>query len=334
MDQENQPLEVRFESAIRRDLHKQLRGNKQIVLAAILFQVSLIVIVLGWHVGLIPMDHWVSSQFHDKKVETDIINDLDSVQLYAGHSLFNRDSSGTTIHKLKSKYKNNVVLNPDVIDSTSTTSNQLVFGIDVSNWQGEINWKILSNHADSIRFVIVKATQGTDVVDPMFYRNWANAKQSSLVFGAYHYFDLKADPLAQAKLYLRTTHLKKGDLLPIVDVEFPCGNCHSLGVSNDELVQNLKIFLAEVENALNVRPMIYASESFYNTYLKNDFEGYPLWVAAYEGEVPSELKEFFHYDPIHGSVWQFTDKGSVPGITGSVDLDASTSNSIEKLRIQ
>ncbi len=334
MDQENKPLEVRFESAIRRDLRRQIRGNKRVVLVAILFQVSLVVIVLGWHVGLIPIDRWISNEFHNKVVETEILSDLDSIQLYAGHSLFSKDSLGTTIHKLKSKYHSNVTLNSDSVDSITTVNNQLVFGIDVSNWQGEINWRILSNHADSIRFVIVKATQGVDVVDPMFYRNWANAKQSSLIFGAYHYFDLKADPLAQAKLYLRTTHLKKGDLLPIVDVEFPCGNCHSLGVSNEQLAQNLKIFLSEVENTLNVRPVIYASESFYNTYLKNDFSGYSLWIAAYEGEVPSELKEFFHDDPIHGSIWQFTDKGSVPGITCNVDLDASTSNSIEKLRIQ
>jgi len=98
----------------------------------------------------------------------------------------------------------------------------VVHGIDVSYAQGTIDWqKVRAMEDDSVRitFAFIKATEGVLSVDPFFQRNWREAAKAGIICGAYHYFKPNKSGAWQARLFLQTAKIEKGDLPLVVDVE-------------------------------------------------------------------------------------------------------------------
>ena len=94
-----------------------------------------------------------------------------------------------------------------------------VHGIDVSRYQLQIDWERVSKmQVDDTRlkFVFIKATEGTYIVDKYFHRNWERARKQKLAIGAYHFFHPNLSPKDQALLFSRTVKLRSGDLPPVV----------------------------------------------------------------------------------------------------------------------
>jgi lysozyme len=83
----------------------------------------------------------------------------------------------------------------------------------------------------------------------------------------------------------------------------------------------LKRWLETVEKHYGVKPIIYSSESYYEDFLKDDFEDYPFWIANYTA--------FYKDIDDEWSIWQFTENGKVPGISGKVDINIYNGNSVE-----
>ncbi|KAF3995895.1 glycoside hydrolase family 25 protein [Glaciimonas immobilis] len=149
-------------------------------------------------------------------------------------------------------------------------------GIDVSHYQGLIDWSIVKSN--SIGFAFAKATQGSNIVDPCFSTNWANMKAVGLLRGAYHFFDSSCDSHAQAQNFLTTVgSLDAEDLPPVLDIEEFLG-----AYGNTDLPTNVQTWLDVVEQGLGRKPMIYTGTSFWNQYMNNQFGDYPLWIAEYE----------------------------------------------------
>ncbi|RYD84416.1 MAG: glycoside hydrolase family 25 protein, partial [Sphingobacteriales bacterium] len=172
-------------------------------------------------------------------------------------------------------------------------------------------------------FVFIRATAGKNTTDAEFDRNWRNAKQGGFIRGAYHYYRPNENSLKQAENFIKNVTLKKGDFPPVLDIEkMPKGQ------SMDSLKSGLKRWLNRVEKHYGVRPIIYSGESFYTDFLKKEFEGYNLWIANYS----------FFEDEIRPEwlFWQFTDKASVKGIEGSVDVNIynGTLEQLHTLQIQ
>ncbi len=186
-----------------------------------------------------------------------------------------------------------------------------VYGIDISHYQATIDWLQLRNAkvgGRPLTFVVVKATEGTDLVDQNFNDNFYQARHHDLVRGAYHFYRPSSDPARQARFFLRQAHLEPGDLPPVLDVEVR-GNAPLERFQKDVLE-----WLRIVEDAYGVKPIIYANLDFKAKYLSTpSFDAYPLWVANY-------YKPELCYD---GSwvMWQFTDMGQVDGIRHRVDLN-------------
>lgn len=185
-----------------------------------------------------------------------------------------------------------------------------VFGIDVSHYQDKIDWKMLKNNNAEfpLGFVFIRATAGKNSVDGQFSDNWEGAKESGYLRGAYHYYRPDENSIKQADNFIKTVKLSKGDLPPVLDIEkIPNGQ------SLDSLQAGLKRWLTKVEKHYGMKPIIYSGESFYTDFLKEEFEGYDLWVASYS----------FFEDEINNDwlIWQFTDKGELKGIKGMVDVD-------------
>ena len=180
-----------------------------------------------------------------------------------------------------------------------------VFGIDVSHYQGNINWRKVKTSHHPIEFVFIRATMGQDGKDQQFEVNWKGAKAADLVRGVYHYYRPNENSSKQFQNFIQHVELSKGDFFPVLDVE----EMSKYGVKN--LQKGVANWLALAEEKFGVKPILYTSRSFYNNYLKNEFKAYPLWVASYSSK-----------NKLRGLTWnfhQFTEKVRVNGIVGTVD---------------
>lgn len=183
-------------------------------------------------------------------------------------------------------------------------------GIDVSQFQGEIDWNLVGNIEEKypIGFVVIRATAGNDKVDGQFKTNWLEAKKKKIIRGAYHYYRPNENSLEQAALFIKTVRLQKGDLPPILDIE---------KLPKEQSLANLKLglrrWLNAVEKHYKVKPIIYSGEKYYDDFLKEEFSDYLFWIANYN----------FYREKMedHWLFWQFTEKGSISGIKGNVDVN-------------
>lgn len=183
-------------------------------------------------------------------------------------------------------------------------------GLDVSEYQGKIDWELVETIESNypLEFVFIRATAGNDREDGQFEENWLGAKERKIIRGAYHYYRPNENSLEQAKLFIKTVKLKKGDLPPVLDIEkLPKGQ------SLDSLKVGLRRWLNAVEAHYKVKPIIYTGEKYYDDFLKKDFSDYLFWIANYN----------FYREKIGEDwlFWQFTEKASVPGIKGNVDVN-------------
>lgn len=200
-----------------------------------------------------------------------------------------------------------------------------IHGIDVSYYQGKIDWERVSKMEDDgvrISFAFIKATEGILKVDPFFLRNWREAPKHGVKVGAYHFFRANKSGLWQANFFLQTASFEKGDLPPVVDVE------GLDGVSADRLRIELNAFVVRVEEKVKVKPIIYSSLSFYRQYLKNYYPSYPFWLAHYH-------QEKLNLDKSAWKFWQHSDIARIDGINHVVDFNAFNGDSVafEKLLI-
>lgn len=183
------------------------------------------------------------------------------------------------------------------------------YGIDVSHYQGAIDWHRIFKNDSTISFVYCKATEGLSLIDNRWSDNREALKQLKIPHGAYHFFRPKISAKEQASHFLRHYEPQQSDLPPVLDAE-------TNEVSNKELISSMKIWLNEIEKKTGKRPVIYTSYHMYSTFLKNAFEDYKFWVANYT-YIPSRFKD---KQIIH---WQYTDQGIVNGIRGKVDINFS-----------
>ena len=187
-----------------------------------------------------------------------------------------------------------------------------VEGIDVSKWQGEIDWDAVAG--DGIEFAIIRATHGTDIIDEWFDTNWRRAREVGIVRGAYQFFEGGQDPIGQADLFVDMVgELEPGDLPPVIDVESPDGNPPVA-----EYQDNVRAWLDRVEEGLGLPPIIYTGKYYWDARLggTDEFEDHPLWQAWWSANCPDTPAGWSQW-----TFWQYSSTGRVAGIGGNVDRD-------------
>jgi lysozyme len=188
------------------------------------------------------------------------------------------------------------------------SASERIQGIDVSHFQGTVNWQEVKQAG--MKFAFAKATEGQSYVDSQFTNNWTNIKAAGLLRGAYHFFDAGVDGNSQAHHFLQTVQLEANDLPPVIDVEA------AASANNAEILQEVQNWLDVVEGTLNRLPMIYTTASFWDSHLNHNFGKYPLWIAEYgvsEPKIPAGWTSW--------QFWQSSQSGSVEGVAGSTDMD-------------
>ncbi len=201
-----------------------------------------------------------------------------------------------------------------------------IHGIDVSKYQDRINWEAVRDmEVEDVRigFVFIKATEGLGNMDPFFRRNWEKAGSVGLPRGAYHFFLAPKSGAEQAENFIRRVDLRPGDLPPVLDVE------QTYGVGPEKLRTEVRAFLQRLEAHYGIKPIIYTNVDFYNRYLKDLFDDYPLWVAHYLRKDRPRIARTWAF-------WQYSESGSVNGIRARVDFNVFNGDStdFENLLIQ
>jgi lysozyme len=198
-------------------------------------------------------------------------------------------------------------------------TNYTIHGIDVSKYQDIIDWgsvKDMKVGDVQMSFAFIKATEGLSNEDAYFQRNWKKARDAGLARGAYHFFLSTKSGKAQAENFINSVDLMPGDLPPVLDIE------QTYGVPAQKLRDRAKEWLQTIEDHYHVTPIIYTSVDFYKSYLKDDFDGYPLWIAHYlQKERPGIYREW--------AFWQHSEAGRVNGILTRVDFDVFNGDSAE-----
>ncbi len=189
--------------------------------------------------------------------------------------------------------------------------NKRMDGIDVSHWEGEINFRRVKEAG--IRLVYIKATQGMTEVDPDFERNYREADRERLRIGFYHYVTARdvEEAKAEAVFFSERIRGKNQYARPAMDFE-------EFGELSRREIREISLeFLRELEQRIGVRPVIYSDASNAATVFDDDrLREYPLWIAQYGVERPDMENPWRRW-----SGWQYTDAGRVDGIAGDVDRD-------------
>jgi lysozyme len=195
-----------------------------------------------------------------------------------------------------------------------------VAGIDVSNWQGVIDWAKVAK--SGYKFAFLKATEGGTYTDPTFANNRLNANANGIVIGAYDFAQpsTKAgQPEAEADLFVNVSSPKSGDLVPVLDLET------TNNLTAAQLQDWVKRWMYRVYQRTGIRGAIYVSPSFWSTKMGNTAwfanNGFRvLWIAHWtSGTSPTVPAS--NWGANGWSFWQWTSSGTVPGISGRVDLD-------------
>ena len=197
----------------------------------------------------------------------------------------------------------------------SPSSDQIYEGIDVSEWQGKINFKNVAN--SGIKVVFIRASEGREYVDPYFRENYEEAKANGLKVGFYHYLTARniEEAKEEAKFFVSNIKGTQPDCKLAMDFE-------SFGkLSIGEINEISKAFLETVQNLSGGKECVIYSDASNarDIFSKELAKKYPIWVADYYVNEPGDNDKW--------STWvgfQFTNKGRINGIRGNVDRDKFT----------
>ena len=193
------------------------------------------------------------------------------------------------------------------------SSSTIYQGIDVSSWQGNIDFSSVKNAG--IDIVYIKSSEGQSYIDPYFERNYQNAKANGLKVGFYHYVTARSVEQArtQANFFANVISGKEPDCRLAMDFE-SFGN-----LSNTEINEISRVFLETLQSATNKEVLIYSNSYTARTILSSELAIYPLWVANYGVSSPSGNDKWNFWVG-----WQYTSTGRVSGISGNVDRNRFT----------
>lgn len=192
-------------------------------------------------------------------------------------------------------------------------------GIDVSHWQGEIDWQKVKDAG--IQFAYVKATEGTSFVDPAFIKNVSGAKDAGIMVGAYHYAHPDNDAEQEVSHFLKHVDVTKLDLPPALDLET------NKGLNRTQVSQFALRWLNALEQRTGIMPIFYSYTDFIRNYITKDLAKWPLWIAHYNVTTPGENGIWDRWE-----IFQYSDAGNVTGIKGKVDLNVMEVSFYERYR--
>lgn len=196
-----------------------------------------------------------------------------------------------------------LILNGVILLNNPSAEKYPVRGVDVSSYQGEIDWQVLEKQ--NIQFAYIKATEGSAYVDSNFACNWENASASDLYIGAYHFFSYDSSGKTQAENFIANVPMLQNSLPPAVDVEF-YGDKEKNPPAKKDVIRQLQTMLDILEEYYGKHPIIYATNKSYQMYIEGEFDDYDIWIR----------NVVFKPDGDYWTFWQFTNRMKLDGYNG------------------
>lgn len=200
----------------------------------------------------------------------------------------------------------------DPLAARVCATGETVQGIDVSKWQGTIDWARVKDAG--VEYAFIRVSDGVASRDGKFAANWAGAKANGILRGAYQFFRPAQNIQTQAQLMIDAIGgtYTPGDLPPVIDVEADGG------LSPATVAARIKTWVDKVEGATGVKPIVYTGKYFWRDEVggPTDYVDHALWIAQYTSLCPDLPAPWPSW-----TFWQYTDRGRVDGITGPVDMN-------------
>ncbi|BCN31970.1 GH25 family lysozyme [Anaeromicropila herbilytica] len=201
-----------------------------------------------------------------------------------------------------------------------TVKNAEIKGIDVSKWQGNIDWEAVEE--DGVEFAMLRASYGSSSVDPMFEKNYQGAKDNGIAVGAYHYSyaTTVAKATTEVEFFIKQLEGKTFEYPVCVDIE----DSSQSKLSKDTLTKIALVYLDKLKEA-GYYPVIYTNKTWFTTKLDDTkLEDYDHWLAQWGSSIT--------YSGAVG-LWQYSSSGSVNGISGRVDVNTSFVDYASKIKL-
>ena len=202
------------------------------------------------------------------------------------------------------------------VSAISADTDEVFPGIDVSVYQGDIDFEQVKN--SGIEIVYIRAGYGFSVTDPKFEENYTNATKAGLKCGAYYFVTARNTEQAylQATRFAELISGKTFVARPAMDFE----EFGSLGKNGINIVG--LAFMQKLRELTGIVPMLYTDAYNASETWDWNFAQFPLWVADYGAEEPYVTSNIWQ----SYAGFQYSDRGEIPGIYGNVDLDRFTSS--------
>ena len=196
-------------------------------------------------------------------------------------------------------------------------------GVDVSAFQGSINWSKV--RASGIEFAIIRLGyrgygSGKLVEDEYAQKNLSGAKAAGLKIGAYFFSQAlnTKEVDEEIRFMLKILGDKSLDMPIILDWEIPAEDARTAGKMDARSLTDIQLHFCQVMTEKGYKPMVYFNwHQSENLYYLSELEDYPFWLALYQDRMTY---------PWRVEMWQYSDKGTVPGISGPVDLNVYMPN--------
>ena len=193
-----------------------------------------------------------------------------------------------------------------------------VHGIDVSKFQGDIDWNAVAS--SGVKFAWIKATEGGDRADERFQANWTGAKTAGVAHGAYHFVYWCRSPMEEMAFFEQNAPVEDDALPPVLDVEATptSKTCHR-HLTVETAAADMKVMLEEMERHYGKRPIIYTTVDFYEAILSGGaFSDYSIWVRS------TKYHPAVKYGSRAWAFWQYQSDGQTPGSVAMLIATSST----------
>lgn len=189
-----------------------------------------------------------------------------------------------------------------------------VHGIDIARYQTDLDWS--AARAAGVNFAFIKATEGGDIMDPMFSNHWQGAARAGVLPGAYHFFYHCRPASEQARWFIRHVPRTPGALPPVLDMEWtPFSPTCTTRRSPEVIRAEAEVFADIIEEHYGERPILYTTVDFFEDNEMWRVSGVEFWLRSVAGH-PRDV-----YAGRHWTFWQYSGTGLVPGIPGKTDLN-------------
>lgn len=190
------------------------------------------------------------------------------------------------------------------INFQTVTSENKIWGIDISHHQSNIDWESLLQQKP--HFIFFKATEGSSIQDSKYEENYNEARNNGIIVGSYHFFSYRSSGVKQANNFLKVAKYTSGDLPLVIDAEYS-RKMPSKKIVTKELTDFMKI----ITQKTGKKPIVYCDYDFYVQYLKGNLKNkHYLWICDYRRQPDCDW-----------TFWQTTDKFEIQGVKGRVDLN-------------